>query len=414
MKIALINTFDTLGGAARATFRLHKGLLKKGVDSKILVQQKGSDDADVIEPKSKLEKLRVSIATRLDPLPLLFYPNKDSYIFTPGHFGSFNAKMHLDKFDIFNIHWVGGGFQSVDSISSITKPLVLTLHDSWAFTGGCHIPYPCDKFMTKCGSCIKLNSKNNHDLSSNIWSKKYNAWKNKNIVLVGDGTWVAENAKKSSIFKDHRVEVVHPGLDLNIYKPLNKKFCREILGIEEDVKLILFGAVIATTDPNKGFQLLVPALKKFLYENQDNQKIKLIVFGSSTASQENFGIDTHYIGKMHDDISLSILYSAADVMIVPSIIESFGQTASESFACGTPVVAFRTSGLKDIVDHQVNGFLAEPYDHNDLAAGISWVLEDADRLSDLGVEARKKAVEKFGIEKYVNDYINIYESLIGK
>ncbi|MDB5115746.1 MAG: glycosyl transferase group 1 [Mucilaginibacter sp.] len=412
MKIALVSTYDTIGGAARATFRLHSGLLNKNINSQMLVQQKGSDDLNVIGLRSKTEKLWSAIATRLNNIPLAFYPKKENYIFSPSYFGGFNAKKYQDKYDIFNIHWVGGGFQSIDSISNIKKPLVLTLHDSWAFTGGCHIPYPCDKYLTKCGSCIKLNSSHNYDLSTNVWARKQEAWKHKNIVLVGDGTWIADNAKKSSIFNGHRVEVIHPGLDLNVYKPLDKKFCREILGIEQDVKLILFGAVAATADKNKGFQLLMPALKKFAYDNGDNQKVKLIVFGSSTEAQDSFDIDTQYIGKIHDDISLAILYSAADVMIVPSIIESFGQTASESFACGTPVVAFRTSGLKDIVDHKINGFLAEPYDYNDLAAGISWVLADADRLKNLSMEARKKAVKKFDIGKYVDDYINVYESLM--
>ncbi|MGZ3756561.1 MAG: glycosyltransferase [Mucilaginibacter sp.] len=412
MKVALVSTFDTVGGAARAAVRLHKGLLNKNVSSQILVQKRAGDDPNVIGPNSILDSLRTYIAPRLESYCLSFYPEKDSYIFSPGRFGSLNIKKHLDKHDVFNIHWVGGGFQSIDSIASITKPIVLSLHDSWAFTGGCHIPYPCDKFKTKCGSCIKLNSGKDNDLSSKMWARKYEVLKRKNIVLVGDGTWVANNAKESSIFNDHRVEVIHPGLDLTVYKPLNKKYCRGILGVDEDTKLILFGAIGATADRNKGFQFLKPALKKFAHDNAGKQNIELIVFGSSSDDGNEFGISTHYVGKINDDLLLTILYSAADVMIVPSVIESFGQTASESFACGTPVVAFRTSGLKDIVDHQVNGFLAEPYDYNDLAAGINWVLEDADRLSILGMEARKKAVQKFGIDKYVNDYIAIYESLV--
>ena len=99
-------------------------------------------------------------------------------------------------------------------------------------------------------------------------------------------------------------------------------------------------------------------------------------------------------------------------MIVPSVIESFGQTASESFACGTPVVAFDTSGLRDIVDHQVNGFLANPYNSNSLAEGIKWVLEDKQRLSVLNRNSRKKAEDKFSMDKYVESYYNLYKSLI--
>ena len=412
MKVALVSTFDTVGGAAKATVRLHQGLLNMNVNSQILVQKKGSDDPNVIGPSSISDSLRTYIAPRLESYTLSSYPDRDSYIFSPGRFGSFNAKKYLSEYDIFNIHWVGGGFQSINSIASITKPIVLTLHDSWAFTGGCHIPYPCEKFKSKCGSCIKLNSTNDYDLSFKMWTRKYELFKKKNIVLVGDGNWVAENAKQSAIFNDHRVEVIHPGLDLNVFKPLNKKYCRSILGVDENTRLVLFGAVGANADKNKGFQFLKPALEKFAHDNAGKQNIKLIVFGSSSNHEDLCGISTNYVGKINDELLLTILYSAADVMVVPSVIESFGQTGSESFACGTPVVAFRTSGLKDIVDHQLNGFLADPYDYNDLAAGITWVLEDTDRLSILGQAARKKAVEKFGIDKYVNDYISLYESLI--
>ena len=413
MKLAIVSTYDSVGGAARAAFRLHNGLLKTGVDSNMLVQRKDSDNSKVFGIIPKKEKLWSEIAIRLNDLPFKKYPNKEKYIFSPSTFGGFNEKRYNDQFDIFNIHWVGGGFQSIDSIAKITKPIVLTLHDSWAFTGGCHIPYPCEKFITKCGSCIKLASTNENDLSSRIWSKKIEAWKNKNIVLVGDGNWVAGNAQKSSIFKNNQVEVIHPGLDLSVFKPLNKKACREILGLEENATYILFGAIGATTDKNKGFHFLTEAIKKYSQNNEIRNNTKLLVFGASEENRENnFGIETKYIGKINDDITLSIIYSAADVMIVPSIIESFGQTASESFACGTPVVAFNTSGLKDIVDHQINGFLAKPYDSSDLAEGIKWILEDGIRLNKLGCNSRRKALEKFSIERYVESYTRLYKSLI--
>jgi glycosyltransferase involved in cell wall biosynthesis len=413
MKLAILSTYDSIGGASRAAFRLHKGLLNRGVDSNMLVQKKDTDNSKVFDIKSRKEKIWNEIAIRLNDIPLKKYPKRENYIFSPALYGGFNENNYIKQFDLFNIHWVGGGFQSIDSIKNITKPIILTLHDSWAFTGGCHIPYPCEKFTTKCGACIKLASNKDTDLSTRIWQKKIDAWKNKNIVLVGDGNWVANNAKKSTIFKNNRVEVIHPGLDLDIFKPLDKKICRDILGLDQHCNYILFGAVNSTKDKNKGFEYLIEALKIYWQDDLVKKNTKLLVFGSSEGTNiENFGIETKYIGKVFDDITLSILYSAADVMIVPSIIESFGQTASESFACGTPVVAFDTSGLKDIVDHQVNGFLANSYNPNSLSEGIKWVLEDKQRLIELSRNSRIKAQEKFSIEKYVESYYNLYKSLL--
>ena len=349
----------------------------------------------------------------LDAIPLSFYPKRNG-TFSTGLLSSLNINRIADNFDILNFHWLGGGFQSIQSISNINKPIVLTLHDSWAFTGGCHIPFECERFTESCGKCFQLGSLKQNDLSARILKKKKKAWEENNIVLVGDGNWVADNARRSFLFKNSRVEVVHPGLDINVFKPLDKKFCREILGFSETDKIILFGAISATSNYNKGFHLLIPTLKKLesIYSDCDN--LKLVVFGASDSSGAvlDTKIKIQYIGKLNDDISLSIMYSAADLMIVPSLQECFGQTASESFACGTPVAAFDTTGLKDIIDHKINGFLAKAYDPIDLAIGIDWLLSDTERLKHFGKVAREKVVNNFSIEKYAESYLKIYKSII--
>ena len=413
MKVGLINTFDSFGGAARCTYRLHSGLLKKGVDSKMIVQIKESDNQFIYGPGSKIEKLKASLIPAIDKLPLSFYPKRDGRTFSTGWLNSLNLDEFQNSCDVFNLHWVGNGFQSIDSIHNIKIPLVLSLHDSWTFTGGCHVPYQCEKFTSDCGECIALNSFNKRDLSYQILKSKKKKWKKKEMVLVGDSNWVANNARKSAVFCEHRIEVINPGLDLNVYKPYDKIQARKILGLSETDKIILFGAISATSDYNKGFHLLVPALQKIVGSISNMQ---LVVFGASGSSLKelNINLSTKYIGKLYDDISLSLLYSSADVMVVPSLQEAFGQTASESFACGTPVVAFCTSGLLDIVDHKVNGFLASPYDPNELAEGIVWVLSDEERWKNLSQEARKKAVKNFGLEKFVDAYYKVYSSILKK
>jgi glycosyltransferase involved in cell wall biosynthesis len=228
----------------------------------MFVHEKESDDVSVIKKNSKIDKLRSLIVPSLDSIPLMFYPKREKRMFSVGCLSSTEIKEASRELDVLNLHWISGGFLSVRSISQISKPLVLTLHDSWAFTGGCHVPFQCEKFVDKCGACIQLQSDSKLDLSTRLWKNKYELLSKKNIVLVGDGNWVADNARRSSIFRNHRVEVVHPGLDLNVYKPVGKKSSREILGVEERDKVILFGAFNATSDSNKGFHLLVPALKK--------------------------------------------------------------------------------------------------------------------------------------------------------
>jgi glycosyltransferase involved in cell wall biosynthesis len=410
MRVGILSTFDSRGGAARSALRLHNGLINFNIKSTMFVQAKDIDSNTIIGPQSKLEKLKIFLFSFLSNLPLGIYTERNKRTFSTGWLNSFNLNKYDKNFDIINLHWVANGFQSITSIKKINKPIVLSLHDSWYFTGGCHVPFNCKSYIEDCGACEVLNSSRKRDLSHRILKSKKKNWKNKPMVIVAASQWLADCARNSSLFKDKRIEVINPGLDLNMYKPYDKIIAREILGLSVTDNIILFGAISATTDFNKGFHLLIPALE--LIQNKI-PNLKLVVFGASESDGNiNINIPIKYVGKLNDDISLSLLYSAADLMIVPSIQEAFGQTASESFACGTPVVSFRTSGLLDIIDHKVNGYLAEPFEPTDLAEGIFWVLSDKERLNVLSINAREKAVSNFGIQKCVEDYISIYKSIL--
>jgi glycosyltransferase involved in cell wall biosynthesis len=157
---------------------------------------------------------------------------------------------------------------------------------------------------------------------------------------------------------------------------------------------------------------LLPALQKISSRGWKEQ-IDLIVFGSSKPDHSvDLGFKAHYLGYVRDDLVLSLIYSAADVMVVPSIQEAFGQTASEALSCGTPVVAFNATGLKDIVDHQQNGYLATPFDIEDLEKGIIWVLEDKIRHHKLKINAREKSLREFASEVQAHRYLMLYEELL--
>ncbi|NET35096.1 MAG: glycosyltransferase, partial [Cyanothece sp. SIO1E1] len=208
------------------------------------------------------------------------------------------------------------------------------------------------------------------------------------------------------------IEVIPNGLDIQTYKPANQKFARKLLNLPEEKRIVLFGAPGGTQDRRKGFHLLQSALKKLSCSGKNSQ-IEMAIFGAPEPNEPSeLGFKTHYIGRLQDDASLAALYSAADVMIVPSVQEAFGQTASESLACGTPVVAFDATGLRDIVDHGINGYLAEPYDSNGLAAGISWVLGDQERYQKLRQSARQKAEQEFSLDVQAKRYSSIFSTLV--
>lgn len=413
MKVLHLNTFDSEGGAAIAARRLNRGIHDIGVDSTMLVQIKKGDEPDIIGPTSKIEKGLSLLRPEFDSLPIKLYPKRSPLIFSPAFMPErVSAKVAAINPDIIHLHWIAGGFLRIETLKHLNKPIIWTLHDSWGFTGGCHIPFDCGRYREMCGACPTLGSTKGNDLSRKIWRRKMKAWKYLNLTVVAPSRWLAECARSSSLFREVRVEVIPNGLDIQIFKPIDKKMARNIFSLPQDKKLVLFGAIDSTSDRNKGFHLLLPALQ-MLSEKGWRDRAELIVFGSrEPENTSDFGMKARYMGKLNDEISLAILYSAADIFVLPSIQESFGQTASEAMACGTPVVAFGSTGPLDIVNHQQNGYLAEPYKPEDLARGIAWAMEDGERWKALSMRAREKAEKEFELTLVARRYRKLYEEIL--
>jgi glycosyltransferase involved in cell wall biosynthesis len=406
MKVLLLNESDINGGAARGAYRLHQGLQAIGIDSSMLVRDRFSSDQTVTARKTILTKL----GPPLNGMPLKLYPHTQTLFSAQWLPDDLRAAVRQINPDIININWVCNGFLQIETIAQFNKPLVWTLHDMWPMTGGCNYNEGCDRYQAACGSCPQLSSRREFDLSRWIWQRKVRAWKHLNLSLVAPSQWIAECAAKSSLFKGLRVEVINGGLDTERYRPIPQQIAREVLNLPQDKDLILFGAPGAMTDKRKGFHLLLPALQ-ILSQAGWAERSEVVLFGTSQAeTSPRLEFKTHSLGKLADDVTLALAYSAADVMVVPSLQESFGQTASESLACGTPVVAFNATGLKDIVDHQQNGYLAKPFEIEDLAQGIAWVLE-GDRRQTLAQSAREKAVRAFCVKLQADRYRTLFQNL---
>ncbi len=411
MKILQISTFDTNGGAARAAYRIHKGLQTIGIQSQMLVQSKKSADQSIIGPNNKFNKALSLVRPILDTSLLQWLGKGSETMFSPAWSPYSNILSQIDTLspDIVHLQWICDGMLRIEKIGKIKQPLVWTLHDMWPFTGGCHYNDTCEHFHQCCGECPQIKRRGKNDLSHAIFKRKEKAWDKINLTIVSISQWLADCARDSSLFAHKRIEVIPNGIDTDRYQVIDKIQARKILHLPQNRKLILFGA-IRVSDPRKGFHSLQSALQQLSLRG----KAELVVFGGAIEPENSsdFNLPIHYLGHLYDDVSLALLYSAADVMIVPSKQEAFGQMASESMSCGTPVVAFGATGLLDIVEHKQNGYLAQPYDSNDLARGIEWVLADEERYKQLSHAAREKAVTYFDIKKVAKQYADLYQSLL--
>lgn len=407
----ILSTFDVNGGAAKAAFRLHEGLRGINIDSKMLVQYKDSDDPTVIGASNKLEKTLNQMRPTLDNLPLNFYDGHGYGAFSPQWFPDFiTNKITTLSPDIINFHWTCG-FIQIESIPRFKKPLVWTLHDMWSFTGGCQYSQDCQEYTKSCGKCPQLNSDKQNDISQWVWQRKSKAWRNLNFTIITPSIWLAKCVRASSLFCQTTIEVVPNGIDIQRYKPCNRKVVREWLNLPQDKQLVLIGAN-SLYFKRKGSEYLNVALESLRKSNRSDS-IELVVFGTLANEHKlDVGIKSHYIGSLSDDISLAMLYASVDLFLAPYKEDNLPNTIMEALACGTPCVAFDVGGISEMIQHQINGYLAKPFNTDELVAGVIWVLEDNHRFLKLCDDARKKVECEYSQELQARRYSQVFTEVV--
>lgn len=411
----LLSTDDAGGGAARAAYRLFKGLRDCGTDARMLVARKASRDPLVVAPAGKLGKLLVRYGRpgieRLRGGAAVRDPHA---LFSPARLSGPAVRMAAaEKPDIVHLHWINAGWIRPEDVARFGRPVVWTLHDMWPFTGGCHYSDGCRRFEAVCGDCPQRRRPGPNDLSARLWRRKRRAWPDGAITVVSPSRWLADKARESSLFRDQRIEVIPNGLDLTVFQPRPKAMARAAFGLPSDRKVLLFGSAMALADPRKGFDLLEAALASLAAGQcawRDRLVIAMLGHGGVEAARLR-GFDVHHLGFLNDDVALAMAYAAADVTVLPSRQENLANLLSESLACGVPCVGFRIGGNGDLIAHRKNGYLAEPLDFNELAAGISFVLEDEDRHRALSDAARRTAIEIVDIKSVAGRYSALYEEL---
>lgn len=411
MKILLVNTFDIVGGPGRWVYMMHTNFLSKKIDSTYLVDNKFSKDPSIIGYSGKFRNVRSRFKQTIEYLPLLKYPKWKKVIFSTGS-APFGINKFIDdtKPDIVHLNWINRGFISIKSLSKIKQPVVWTLHDMWPFTGGCHYDEECGRYHDRCGTCPILGSKSEEDLSRRVLNEKNRYLNDLNLTVVAPSKWLWKCASESSLFRNKRVENIPVGMDINTFSPVNKMEAREILKLPKDKKLVLFGAMNAVSDKRKGFGYLQDALNKLANKNSN---IELVIFGSSeNESRDNFNFKCHFLGNINDNKKMSLVYSAADVFVAPSIQDNMPATVMEALACGTPVAAFNIGGMPDMIEHKLCGYLAHPFETSDLANGIEWILSNENIR--LGNRARSKMIVEFDISKIADKYFDLYHSIVDK
>jgi glycosyltransferase involved in cell wall biosynthesis len=417
MKVALVNTSDTIGGAAVACNRLLHALNSQHVQVNLLVQKKQSNSLLVNSTTNSYFKSKLNFY-RFAYERLLFSLKEKSkevrFAFSLANTGEDISNNTLIKqSDIIHLHWINFGFLSLNSLRklfALNKPVVWTLHDMWSFTGGCHYCGDCNAYKTECKNCPFLKHPYKNDISNIIWNKKLKLYNNKNITIVTCSKWLAEVARNSSLLKNFRIESIPNPIDISIYQPFGKEALRNSMNLVNNKKYILFGSM-NIEDKRKGFYYLSQALEILHQRHPElHEIIELIVFGKSNQSVfSKLPYKTNDLGMLKDENKIVQAYNAADLFILPSLEDNLPNTIMESLSCGTPVVAFNTGGIPEMIDHKSNGYLTDYKNAEDLANGIYWTLFQSENAD---INARKKVLESYTYEIVAEKYKQLYNDLL--
>lgn len=408
MKVTHLNHSDVAGGAARAAYRLHRALRAVGVDSHMWVNQAGSGDWAVEGPGSKRAKTLALLRPQLGKAAVSTLTTGNRVIHSPAVLPSaWAGRVNSSDAAVVHLHWIQDEMLSIADIARIEKPVVWTLHDMWAFCGAEHYT---DDLRWREG--YRRDNRPPHeagfDLNRWTWHRKRKHWRQP-VHIVTPSRWLGDCVRQSSLMHDWPVSVVPNCIDTETWAPLQQPLARGLLGLPPDVPLLLFGALGGGKDPRKGFDLLQASLRH-LHDAQELRGLELVVFGQSSPRVPSPpGFPVHYVGHLHDELSLRVLYSAADALVIPSRLDNLPNTGVEATACGTPVVAFDTGGLADIVMHRQSGYLAAPFETEDLAQGIAWVLRQRES-GLLGARAREFAVARYSPVVVAGQYLAVYAS----
>ena len=401
LRVVFVGAHDSVGGAARAMTRLFMMLYNRqeelGLDMSMRVVHKTIDHPAIIGGKptrNRREYARYFLRTRFRKyVPRKKFISNNTLLHSQAlHHSGMGKELKAMNADLYVMNWLGNGTLSIPEVGRLQRKVLWQLHDMWMFSGAEHYT---DENRAQRG--YSRQSRPSHesgpDIDRETFKRKKRNWTTPRPIIC-PSTWLADEAKKSALTKSWPTHVIPHPLDTDFWHPLDQNTSRKHFRLPLDHKIVLFGAGAGTLFPHKGADLLFDSLEPLKAKLEDggfDSKTTIAIFGEHQDATTIGGLPVVFLGEL-DNEELRIAYSAADVMIVPSRLEAFGQVASEAHSCALPVIVFENTGLTDIVGHGETGFQAKKNDPVDLADKMATLLTDNAMHKRFSEAAREKAI----------------------
>ena len=418
MNILQISAAADTGGAGVAMMRLHRALIARGHQSRIVARLRRSPQPNVLTIPEALGVRQSPVHRLLNNVRMQL----DAWFALPGIYGSTRQLLHSDLFeqaDIVQLHNLHGFYFNYGLLPQFAerKPAVWTLHDMWPLTGHCAYAYECTRWQTGCFDCPLLRGRGRRlveprpmliDRTSQQWERKRALYQNSRLHVVTPSEWMATQVRQSILAEAQTIQCIPYGIDLDLFSPKDQASARQTLGIPRESKVILFVAA-QVTQGRKGLAYLFRALQSIHSAND----LVVLTVGKSGTSRERLPHKKQiHLGQIRDESVLSMAYSAADLYVLPTLADNLPLTVQESLASGTPVVCFDIGGLPEMVRHMETGYLARYKDSSDLAAGMLTILEDDKLRAHMRENCRAAAIASYSLRDQTRHYVDLYKHAI--
>ena len=413
MRVLIVNTAERTGGAAIAANRLLHALNNNGVEARMLVRDRKTDASEVVSiPRSW--RLKANFLWERGVIWLANGLSKRN-LFQVDIANAGTDITSMDAFrwaDVIHLHWVNQGFLSLGILERIMasgKPVVMTMHDQWYFTGICHYSGHCEKYRTQCEHCPMLKSPV-IDLARRVFDRKRAMYQGRRLAFVGCSRWMADLARRSPLTHGHLVTNVPNAIDTSVFSPMDKTSARERHGLPSEGRLLLFGAQ-RITDERKGFRYLKEACESIVetHPNLAKQLGVVVLGGDAQAVKSALPLPVYPVNYLNGEAEIAELYNAVDLFVTPSLQDNLPNTIVEAMACGVPCVGFDVGGIPEMIDHQTNGYVARYCDSQDLAQGIAWCLNGEN--ASLNEAARARALATYSESVVAQRYLDVYRTV---
>lgn len=453
LTITQVSTFERGGGAENVAWNLFRGYRARGHRSFLVVGRGASGDPDVyqfddLDGRSAwaqaLLRARRRLLGRENPaavqaarvLRVLAEPGRE-WSRRQGRedmeFPGSHRVLNLTPLppDILHCHNLHGEYFDLRILPELTcrLPVVLTLHDAWLLGGGCAHSVDCDRWRDDCGSCTRPDLYPGSVRAGAAYNLRRKAaiLAASKVYLATPSTWLMRRVEDSLVAPAIVGSRVIPnGVDLAVFHPGSSAHARDVLGIDQQARVLLFAANGIRSNPWKDFRMLERTLE-ILGAGDDlpEARILLIALGEEGQGRRIGRVELRFVGYQDDPRTVSDYYRAADVYLHAARADTFPTSVLEAAACGTPVVATAVGGISEQVTslyrwcnsnveagRPPTGVLVLPGDAEGMAVAVRRLLADGALLERLGQNAAQDARRLFGLDTHVDAYLDWYRSIL--